>query len=51
MALNEDLDHPAHSVSDYFEVLKLRYPSLYLFKDMLERDKIVETIQKEAAKI
>ena len=26
MALNSDERHPAHSVSDYFEVLKMRYP-------------------------
>lgn len=35
MALNEDEYHPAHSVSDYFEVLKVRYPSLFLLKDEL----------------
>jgi hypothetical protein len=33
MALNSDEHHPAHTVSDYFEVLKMRYPSLYLLKD------------------
>ena len=33
MALNSDNKHPAHTVSDYFEVLKMRYPSLYLLKD------------------
>ena len=51
MALNEDKAHPAHSVSDYFEVLKMRYPSLYLFKDQLEMKEITEALQKESAKI
>lgn len=41
MALNSDEHHPAHFVSDYFEVLKLKSPSLYLLKDELERTKIV----------
>jgi len=40
MALNEDSHHPAHSVSDYFEVLKMRYPSLFLLRDELEKVKI-----------
>ena len=38
MALNSDVHHPAHTVSDYFEVLKIRYPSLFLLKDELERN-------------
>ncbi len=42
MALNSDQYHPAHSVSDYFEVLKMRYPSLYLLKDERTRTKIEE---------
>jgi len=40
MALNSDEHHPAHTVSDYFEVLKMRYPSLFLLKDELERNVI-----------
>ena len=52
MALNEEEAHPAHSVSDYFEVLKMRYPSLYLFHDELERPKIEEGgLQHEAVRI
>lgn len=51
MALNSDEHHPAHSVSDYFEVLKLKSPSLYLLKDELEKTKITNQLQKESAMI
>ena len=40
MALNEDPNHPAHSVSDYFEILKMRHPSLFLLRD--EQDKEIK---------
>ena len=40
MALNEDDHHMAHTVSDYFEVLKMRYPSLFLLRDELEKTEI-----------
>ena len=42
MALNIDEHHAAHTVSDYFEVLKLRYPSLFLLRDELEKPEIKE---------
>lgn len=51
MALNEDEHHPAHSVSDYFEVLKMRYPSLFLLRDELEKVKIEADQQLESATI
>ena len=50
MALNDDLAHPAHSVSDYFEVLVVRYPSLYLLRDKRDLEEISEA-QKESSKI
>ena len=51
MAINEDEHHPAHSVSDYFEVLKMRYPSLFLLRDEIERSKIDSAQQLESATI
>ena len=51
MALNEDEHHPAHSVSDYFEVLKMRYPSLFLLRDELEKPEIKAPQQIESATI
>ena len=50
MALNEDQAHPAHSVSDYFEVLVVRYPSLYLQRDKRDLEEISEA-QKESSTI
>ena len=51
MALNNHINHPAHSVSDYFEILKKRYPSLYLLKDELEKPEIKDNDVKNSAKI
>ena len=51
MALNVEEHHPAHSVSDYFEVLKMRYPSLFLLRDELEKPDIKEVVQRESAEI
>lgn len=54
MALNQDEHHPAHSVSDYFEVLKVRYPALYLLKNELEKPDSIEQLDqkvKDSAKI
>ena len=51
MALNEDEHHPAHTVSDYFEVLKMRYPSLFLLRDELEKPEIKAQQQIESATI
>ena len=51
MALNEDEHHPAHSVSDYFEVLKMRYPSLFLLRDELEKPEVKVVQQLESATI
>lgn len=36
MALNAEVVHPVHKVSNYFEALKQRYPLLYLLKDNKE---------------
>lgn len=43
MALNDDKAHPAHKVTNYFEVLKMRDPLLYLLRDELERAKITDS--------
>jgi len=51
MALNEDEYHPAHSVSNYFEVLKVRYPSLFLLKDERSRPEIKNVEQLASATI
>ena len=51
MALNADEHHPAHSVSKYFEVLKMRYPSLFLLRDELEKPEIRDADQKASATI
>ena len=41
----------AHTVSDYFEVLKMRYPSLFLLRDELEKTDIKDLNQLESATI
>lgn len=51
MALNEDPNHPAHSVSDYFEILKMRYPSLFLLRDEQDADLKDSDPKNTAAKI
>ena len=51
MALNSDEHHTAHTVSDYFEHLKMRHPSLFLLKDELEKPEIRATVQRESAAI
>ena len=48
MALNANEHHPAHSVSDYFEVLKMRNPSLYLLRNEREKRKITEPLQAQS---
>ncbi len=32
MCLNQQKDHPAHYVTSYFELLRIRYPLLYLLR-------------------
>lgn len=51
MALNQDEHHLAHTVSNYFEALKMRYPSLFLLRDELEKVEIKDLVQKESAEI
>ena len=51
MALNEDEYHPCHSVSQYFTVLKLRFPQLFLMKDERQCQEIKNPFQKASAKI
>ena len=41
----------AHTVSDYFEVLKMRYPALYLLRDELEKTEIKDSSQLDSATI
>jgi hypothetical protein len=50
MCMNQKADHPAHRVSAYFELLRLRYPQLYLLKPDLEETKL-KPVQKLASKI
>ena len=52
MALNLDDHHPAHTVSNYFEVLKMRYPSLFLLKDEVEKAELFKNpAQKQSVTI
>lgn len=48
MALNANEHHPAHSVSDYFEVLKMRNPSLFLLRNEREKTKPDDEQKKSA---
>ncbi len=50
MCLNIKSDHPAHRVSSFFELLRLRYPQLYLLRPDLEETKI-KPVQKLSSKI
>ena len=51
MALNVDEYHPCHSVSQYFTVLKLRFPQLFLMKDEKQKQEIKNPFQKASAKV
>lgn len=51
MALNSDEHHPAHTVSDYFEVLKIRYPSLFLLKDELDRNELFKNREQKLSAV
>ena len=51
MALNQDEHHLAHTVSNYFEALKMRYPSLFLLRDEREKPEIKEQVQKDSCEI
>ena len=37
MALNAETNHQVHRVTQYFEVLKMRYPLLYMLEDNIEK--------------
>ena len=51
MALNDDEYHPCHSVSQYFTVLKLRFPQLFLIKEEKQQQEIKNPFQKQSCKI
>lgn len=50
MSLNSDPLHPAHRVSHYFQILRLRYPSLHLLRPNTEKAQLNPT-QKAASLI
>ena len=50
MALNAETNHQVHRVTQYFEVLKMRYPLLYMLEDNIEKQALDDE-QRRSARI